>query len=133
VPGPPDETLPPLQLTLHDSPLAGKLAARAERPCVNFPPRMPLREVPPEVDPLAALKEMLDRVAQPMRVERPPRQVEADGKVQVAGTRAVKQPNLWLVGYGEWTGTASATLIGVTRSARSTVDEVVEALSAQSR
>lgn len=59
--------------------------------------------------------------------------VEADGKVQVAGTRAVKQPNLWLVGYGEWTGTASATLIGVTRSARSTVDEVVEALSAQSR
>jgi hypothetical protein len=31
---------------------------------------------------------------------------------------------LWLVGYGEWTGAASATLIGVTRTARSTVSEI---------
>jgi hypothetical protein len=29
-----------------------------------------------------------------------------------------------LVGYGEWTGFASATLIGVGRSARATVDEL---------
>ncbi|MEH6386646.1 ArsO family NAD(P)H-dependent flavin-containing monooxygenase [Pseudomonas profundi] len=50
--------------------------------------------------------------------------VEADGKVQVEGNRSVKQPNLWLVGYGDWTGTASATLIGVIRSARSAVSEI---------
>ena len=56
--------------------------------------------------------------------------IESDGKVAVEGTRAVKQPNLWLVGYGEWTGAASATLIGVTRTARSTVSEIIEALAA---
>ena len=44
-----------------------------------------------------------------------------------AGTRAAAEPRLWLVGYGEWTGFASATLIGVGRSARATVDEVVAA------
>lgn len=56
--------------------------------------------------------------------------IEADGKVQVEETRVVKQPNLWLVGYGDWTGMASATLIGVTRTARSTVDQVAQALGA---
>jgi hypothetical protein len=35
---------------------------------------------------------------------------------------------LWLVGYGDWTGYASATLIGVGRTARATVDEIVRAL-----
>jgi hypothetical protein len=30
-----------------------------------------------------------------------------------------------LIGYGDWTGTASATLIGVGRTARSAVDEVM--------
>lgn len=54
--------------------------------------------------------------------------VEADGRVQVAGTRAAKVPNVWLVGYGDWTGAASATLVGVTRAARTTVAEIVAAL-----
>ena len=54
--------------------------------------------------------------------------LEADGQIAVAGTRACKQPGLWLVGYGEWTGAASATLIGVTRTARSTVSEITAAL-----
>jgi cation diffusion facilitator CzcD-associated flavoprotein CzcO len=54
--------------------------------------------------------------------------LEADGKVAVEGTRACKEPGLWLVGYGEWTGAASATLIGVTRTARSTVNEIQAAL-----
>ena len=49
--------------------------------------------------------------------------IEADGRVLVDGTRAVKQPNLWLVGYGDWTGATSATLVGVTRTARSAVVE----------
>lgn len=54
--------------------------------------------------------------------------VEDNHTVQLEGTRSVKQPHLWLVGYGEWTGAASATLIGVTRTARSTVDEIVTML-----
>lgn len=54
--------------------------------------------------------------------------VEADGRVQVRGTRSVREPRLWLVGYGNWTGFASATLVAVGRSARATVDEIVAAL-----
>jgi len=46
----------------------------------------------------------------------------------VRGTRAVREPRLWLVGYGDWTGYASATLIGVGRSARATADEVTRSL-----
>lgn len=53
--------------------------------------------------------------------------LEADGRVQVEGTRAVKESRLWLVGYGNWTGFASATLIGVGRSARATVGELRKA------
>lgn len=47
-----------------------------------------------------------------------------DGRMAVQGTQAVEQPGLWLVGYGEWTGMASATLVGVMRSARSTALEI---------
>lgn len=49
---------------------------------------------------------------------------EPNGRVAVRGTRAVREPRLWLVGYGDWTGYASATLIGVGRSARATVEEI---------
>ena len=55
--------------------------------------------------------------------------VGADGRVAIAaggaGTRAAAPLPLWLVGYGEWTGFASATLIAVGRSARATVEEIV--------
>lgn len=54
--------------------------------------------------------------------------IENNGRVAVTGTRSVHQPKLWLVGYGDWTGAASATLVGVTRTARSTVDEIALAL-----
>jgi putative flavoprotein involved in K+ transport len=54
--------------------------------------------------------------------------LEADGKIAVDGTRAGKEPRLWLVGYGEWTGAASATLTGVSRTARSTVSDISAAL-----
>lgn len=54
--------------------------------------------------------------------------VEADGRVRVEGARSVREPMLWLVGYGNWTGFASATLIGVGRGARATVDEIAAAL-----
>lgn len=51
-----------------------------------------------------------------------------DGRIAVDGTRCVKEPRLWLVGYGDWTGYASATLIGVGRSARATAEQVNAAL-----
>ncbi|WP_296622982.1 ArsO family NAD(P)H-dependent flavin-containing monooxygenase [Marivirga sp.] len=46
------------------------------------------------------------------------------GKIKTDGTRSVEEENLWLVGYGGWTGFASATLIGVGRTARSTVKAI---------
>jgi cation diffusion facilitator CzcD-associated flavoprotein CzcO len=56
--------------------------------------------------------------------------VGPDGRVDVAGTRSVREPRLWLVGYGDWTGFASATLIGVGRSARATVSEIAGVVAA---
>jgi putative flavoprotein involved in K+ transport len=50
--------------------------------------------------------------------------IDTEGRVKVDGTHSIQEPRLWLVGYGEWTGSASATLIGVTRTARSTVNEI---------
>lgn len=52
--------------------------------------------------------------------------VDARGKISTEETRCKEVPGLWLVGYGGWTGFASATLIGVSRSARQTVKEVVD-------
>jgi len=54
--------------------------------------------------------------------------VAPNGRIAVRGTRSVREPRLWLLGYGDWTGYASATLIGVGRTARATVDEIVGAL-----
>ena len=47
-----------------------------------------------------------------------------EGRVDVHGTRCTAAPRLWLVGYGDLTGMASATLIGVMRTARSTAHEI---------
>ena len=54
--------------------------------------------------------------------------VEADGRVAVENSRSTRQPLLWLMGYGDWTGAASATIIGVTRTAREMVGQIHEAL-----
>jgi putative flavoprotein involved in K+ transport len=56
--------------------------------------------------------------------------LERDGRVVVRETRSVREPRLWLVGYGDWTGFASATLIGVGRSARAAVNQIVAELAA---
>jgi len=56
--------------------------------------------------------------------------LDDDGRVAVEGTRAIEDPRLWMLGYGDWTGFASATLIGVGRTARATVEEIVGALGA---
>lgn len=53
---------------------------------------------------------------------------EPDGRLLIegaAGTRSAREPRVHLVGYGDWVGAASATLIGVGRSARATVDEIL--------
>ena len=55
--------------------------------------------------------------------------VEADGRIQVQRGRTGKEPRLWLVGYGDWTGAASATLIGAARTARETVRDVAASLN----
>lgn len=46
-----------------------------------------------------------------------------------AGTQALTEPRLFLVGYGDWTGPASATLLGVGRSARATMGEITSLLA----
>ncbi len=54
--------------------------------------------------------------------------VGSDGRVDVDGNRSTAEPRLWLLGYGEWTGFASATLIAVGRSARATVEQIASLL-----
>jgi putative flavoprotein involved in K+ transport len=56
---------------------------------------------------------------------------EPDGRIALEGTRSVRQPRLWLVGYGDWTGYASATLIAVGRSARATGEQIEAELAAE--
>lgn len=55
--------------------------------------------------------------------------VEADGRVLVEDQRSVKEPRLWLAGYGDWTGPGSATLMGAARTAR----DLVRALTSKTR
>ncbi|MFD5424167.1 ArsO family NAD(P)H-dependent flavin-containing monooxygenase [Streptomyces sp. NPDC127084] len=45
------------------------------------------------------------------------------------GTRALDEPRVHLLGYGDWTGPASATLIGVGRPAREAARQVADLLS----
>ena len=52
----------------------------------------------------------------------------SDGRIPTAGTRSVAEPRLHLLGYGDWTGPASATLIGVGRTAREAVHEITARL-----
>ncbi|MFE5958016.1 MULTISPECIES: ArsO family NAD(P)H-dependent flavin-containing monooxygenase [Streptomyces] len=51
------------------------------------------------------------------------------GHIATHGTRAADEPRLHLLGYGDWTGPASATLIGVGRPARDTAREIAALLS----
>ncbi len=57
--------------------------------------------------------------------------IRSDGRVATQGTRAVAEPRLWLAGYGDWTGYASATLIGVGRTARATAQELTAVFGAE--
>ncbi|MDI3422293.1 ArsO family NAD(P)H-dependent flavin-containing monooxygenase [Streptomyces luteolus] len=53
----------------------------------------------------------------------------ARGHIPTEGTRALGEPRLHLLGYGDWTGPASATLIGVGRPARDAAREVAGLLA----
>ncbi len=55
--------------------------------------------------------------------------VTADGKVKVVDQHSVDEPRLWLAGYGNWTGAASATLIGAARTARDLAPRIVNAVA----
>ncbi|WP_432677779.1 ArsO family NAD(P)H-dependent flavin-containing monooxygenase [Rhodococcus pyridinivorans] len=55
---------------------------------------------------------------------RPLRLRDHTGTVPVAGTRALKEPRLHLLGYGDWTGPGSATLLGVGRTAKAAVADL---------
>ncbi|GGB51228.1 monooxygenase [Tistrella bauzanensis] len=57
----------------------------------------------------------------------PLRLANAAGQIAVDGNRALDEPRLWLVGYGDWTGFASATLGGITPSARATAAGIAAA------
>lgn len=54
--------------------------------------------------------------------------INKDGRADTDETKSLTQEGLWLVGYGSWTGFASATLIGVGRNAKRTVEEIVNYL-----
>ncbi|WP_299124720.1 ArsO family NAD(P)H-dependent flavin-containing monooxygenase [uncultured Tenacibaculum sp.] len=49
-----------------------------------------------------------------------------NNRIKTTHTRSIKEPNLWLIGYGNWTGFASATIYGVGKTARQTVKEIQE-------
>ncbi|MGB6004497.1 MAG: ArsO family NAD(P)H-dependent flavin-containing monooxygenase, partial [Ornithinimicrobium sp.] len=55
---------------------------------------------------------------------RPLRLHERDGTIAMSGTRVVKEPNLHLLGYGDWTGPGSATILGVGRTAKAAVSRL---------
>lgn len=56
--------------------------------------------------------------------------VQGDGRVLVDGQMSLKEPRLWLAGYGDWCGPGSATLMGAARTARDLAALVVTEVSA---
>ncbi|MBL6448145.1 NAD(P)-binding domain-containing protein [Fulvivirga sp. 29W222] len=57
--------------------------------------------------------------------------ITQNGRIATQDTKATAIEGLWLVGYGSCTGYASATLIGVGRTARQTVREVQDWIGEQ--
>ncbi len=49
---------------------------------------------------------------------------EENGQIAVENARCRKEPRLWLLGYGDWCGFGSATLYGVGKLARQSVEEI---------
>ena len=59
--------------------------------------------------------------------------IEVDSRVLVHGQRSLKEPRLWLAGYGDWSGPGSATLMGAARTARDLAAKLSEQLATASR
>jgi putative flavoprotein involved in K+ transport len=55
--------------------------------------------------------------------------VNNEGRIETDKTRSKQIEGLWLVGYGQWTGFASSTLIGVGRSAKATSEQIAQYIS----
>ncbi len=49
---------------------------------------------------------------------------DAAGRIAMDGAHAAAHPHVWPLGYGDWTGFASATLIGVGRAAKRVVEGI---------
>jgi putative flavoprotein involved in K+ transport len=54
--------------------------------------------------------------------------IDARGIAHTKESRSLDLEGLWLVGYGSWTGYASSTLIGLNRTTKQTVLEIVDFL-----
>ncbi|MEB3369752.1 ArsO family NAD(P)H-dependent flavin-containing monooxygenase [Saccharopolyspora mangrovi] len=52
-----------------------------------------------------------------------------NGIVPTEATRSVQEPRLHLLGYGDWTGWASATLVGAARTAKPAVADIAQRLA----
>ncbi len=52
-----------------------------------------------------------------------------NNRIATKYTRSQKEPNLWLVGYGSWTGFASSTIYGVGKTAKNTAFEINQTLN----
>lgn len=50
--------------------------------------------------------------------------ITKDNTIKTQNTQSIREPRLWLVGYGNWTGFASATIYGVGKTAKQTVEEI---------
>ena len=46
------------------------------------------------------------------------------GKASTIESKSTEMEGLWFVGYGNWTGYASATLIGINRNVKQAVLEI---------
>ncbi|KAH2825087.1 hypothetical protein KXV85_011241, partial [Aspergillus fumigatus] len=57
--------------------------------------------------------------------------IEQDGRVLLDNQRSIKEPSLWLAGYGDWTGAGSATLMGAARTARDLAALLVKKLNVE--
>ncbi len=51
-----------------------------------------------------------------------------NNRINTVGCRSILEPHLWLVGYGNWTGFASATIYGVGKTARQAVQEIISSI-----
>lgn len=56
--------------------------------------------------------------------------LNAKGQIEMdhSKVRSFAEPSVWLLGYGDWNGVASATLVGVARYAREAVRQISDYL-----